>query len=142
MAYFERVECAFISVGITVDKHKLDVLRSGLQDSYREVLLNITGGMDITYDVAKAQVLIGAGFSLHQNVMHFAPIGPISNEPSRWFKEKAFRLRKLYDHSPLEGDYESSQVDGIINKLCASMLPSTLPPDGIDKCYPTKIRHL
>ncbi len=133
LAYFERVECAFISLGITVDKHKLDVLRSGLQDSYREVLLNITGGMDITYDVAKAQVLIGAGFSLHQNVMHFAPIGPTSNEPSRWFKEKAFRLRKLYDHPPLEGDYESRQVDGIINRLCASMLPSTLPPDGIDK---------
>ncbi len=59
------------------------------------MLLNITGGMDITYNVAKAQVLIDAGFSLHQNVMHFAPIGPTSNEPSRWFKEKAFRLRKL-----------------------------------------------
>ncbi len=51
----------------------------------------------------KAQVLIVAGFSLHQNVMHFAPIGSTSNKPSRWFKEKAFRLRKLYDHSPLEG---------------------------------------
>ncbi len=61
------------------------------------MLLNNTYGMDI-----EAQVLIGAGFSLHQNVMHFASIGPTSNKPSRWFKEKSFRLSKLYDHSPLE----------------------------------------
>ena len=49
--------------------------------------------------------------------MHFAPLGPTSNDMSRWSKEKAFRLRILCDISPLPGDYDSSHVDGIIDVL-------------------------
>ncbi len=138
LCYFDRLETSFNSLGIDVDAHKIDALRTGLRDEFRDTLTNVSKSGDISYETAKTQVLLNSGFSSHLNILHFSLLGPSANEPSRWFKEKVFRMLSLYSSSPLETKHEAAVVEQVVSNICISMLTCTLTPEAIDKVLSPK----
>ncbi len=142
LSYFERIEASFSNEHIGSDRYKLETLRQGLHGNLLESLLSVTKGVDISYEVAKNQVLTASGYNWYNCLSHFSCIAPTSNEATTWWKDLSFRVHTILRRAPALVEVDSELLTTISEAFSAQLLAAGLPHEGMDRVLAkTNVSH-